>query len=345
MWLVRPAETRDLEGLMELAEEVSPGMTTLPPDRDTLGAKIELSTASFAAGLEPAASTQYLLALSDTDTGQILGCAGLYSNVGQPYGFFSYRLVKQLRHSVDLALTCPVELLQLTSEYTGVTEVGTLAVRSCARRMGVGQMLAKSRYMLLAAFPNLFNDRIISELRGWQDEKGLSPFWEAVGAHFFGMSFTVADRLSAVSGNRFIADLLPEIPIHASLLPAAARAAIARPHISSAIAMKMLEREGFKHEGMVDVFDAGPQLVARRKEISAVRCSRPYAARASRQGGRPSRRTLIATTEQRAFAVFQASALVDEKDNSLDLGGSPGNFIEAGQRVLGLAFDEMEAEE
>lgn len=45
MRVVRPIETRDLTGLVDLAESLGPGMTTLPADRTALADKVERSVA------------------------------------------------------------------------------------------------------------------------------------------------------------------------------------------------------------------------------------------------------------------------------------------------------------
>ncbi|MGH6780755.1 MAG: arginine N-succinyltransferase, partial [Sphingomonadaceae bacterium] len=72
----------------------------------------------------------------------------------------------------------------------------------------------------------------------------------------------------------FIADLMPKNPIYIDLLPESARTVIGKPHQDSAPAMAMLRREGFRFEGYVDVFDAGPQVHCDRDTIATVRLSR-----------------------------------------------------------------------
>ncbi len=62
---------------------------------------------------------------------------------------------------------------------------------------------------------------MVSELRGVVGPDGVSPFWEALGRHFFKMDFSEADRLSATTDNQFILDLMPKYPIYADLLPEA----------------------------------------------------------------------------------------------------------------------------
>ncbi|HEY5862690.1 MAG TPA: arginine N-succinyltransferase, partial [Casimicrobiaceae bacterium] len=71
----------------------------------------------------------------------------------------------------------------------------------------------------------------------------------------------------------FIAELMPKHPVYVNLLPEAARDAIAAVHVDTAPARAMLEQEGFRYEGYVDIFDAGPTVECFRENIDAVRRS------------------------------------------------------------------------
>ena len=311
--VVRPVRAGDVDALYELAEALGPGMTTLPADRDTIAGKLDASLKSFAGRLRPE-DAQYLLALEDLDSGRVDGIAAVYPSVGAPHGFFSYKVSRLTRRSRQLDRRLDVELLTLANDYTGATEVGSLAVRPQLRGSGAGRLLARSRYMLIAAFPDLFAPRVMAEMRGWQDADGRSPFWDAVGARFFHMDFPTADRLSAVEGAEFIAELMPTHPIYADMLPEAARRAIGRPHASSAVAMAMLLEEGFRHEQLVDVFDAGPQVHVERDRIRTVSENRLVRAQAGR--GREGRPLLVSTTDLETFRVAQAFA--DAGDETLE---------------------------
>ena len=118
--------------------------------------------------------------------------------------------------------------------------------------------LARSRYLFIATHRARFADRVLAELRGVQDERGGSPFWDGVAGRFFGMSFQEADYFNAINGNQFIADLMPKHPVYVAMLSDSARSAIGVPHPSGRAAMRMLEDEGYAYEGYVDIFDGGP---------------------------------------------------------------------------------------
>ena len=85
------------------------------------------------------------------------------------------------------------------------------------------------------------------------------------------MGFQEADQFNAVHGNQFIADLMPKHPIYIAMLPETARAVMGLPHPSGRAAMRMLEAEGFSHEGYLDIFDGGPTMAARTDQIRTVR--------------------------------------------------------------------------
>lgn len=307
MQVVRPIESRDLAALVDLAESLGPGMTTLPADRTALADKVERSVASFAGSIDRS-DAHYLLVLEDAD-GRLLGTSALYPNVGAPFGFFSYKRLRLVQRSQAVGANCDVEMLTLANDYTGTTEVGTLAVRPSEKGSGAGRLLARSRYMLVATRPDLFAPLLVGEMRGWQDAEGRNPFWDAVGSRFFNMDFATADRLSAVRGADFIADLLPKHPIYIDLLPESARAVIGRPHDASAPALALLKQEGFRYEGYVDVFDVGPQVHCERDQIATVRqsrCGQPVPiAPGSASGATPH---LVCTGELAQFRVTIAPA-------------------------------------
>ncbi len=305
-WLIRPARREDIDPLVHLARALGPGMTTLPADADTIAHKVESSIATFA-GTTPEDS-QYILVLEDRESGRVLGLSGVYPRVGEAHGFFSYKLTKLIQRSVDLGRRVEVELLTLSNDYTGATEIGTLAVLPEMRGTSAGRMLARARYMLIGAFPDRFASRVMAEMRGWQDEQGRSPFWDAIGARFFGMEFEEADRLSAIEGAGFIADLMPKQPIYTALLPDTAREAIGRAHAVSARAMAMLMDEDFRYENHVDVFDGGPQVHAARDQIRTVRETRVLELRIGQ--GDATGPLLLSNCDPADFRVVEAHGLI-----------------------------------
>src|SRR3569832_1970335 len=92
MLFVRPAGPEDFDSLMELAVLSGPGFTSLPEHEPTLRERLEVSAASFGGGLAPL-ERWYTIMLEDSDTGEVIGVAGVKAAVGLKRPFFSFRVV------------------------------------------------------------------------------------------------------------------------------------------------------------------------------------------------------------------------------------------------------------
>ncbi|MBU3079408.1 arginine N-succinyltransferase [Sphingomonas quercus] len=270
-WLVRAARESDLGALYEMAKLTGGGFTNLPADRAALAAKLARSAEAYASSEEAPGDHLYVLVLENAQTGAVRGTAQLFSGVGRSSPFYSYRLGTLSQISRELGRTFRAEMLTLTTDYEGCSEVGGLFLHPRERAGGLGMLLARSRYLFIAGHRARFAARIIAELRGVIDEGGGSPFWDGLGAKFFGMSFQEADEFNAINGSQVIADLMPRHPVYTAMLPEPARAAIGRPHPGGRAAMRMLEAEGFAHEGYVDLFDGGPTMVAATDALRSIR--------------------------------------------------------------------------
>jgi arginine N-succinyltransferase len=122
----------------------------------------------------------------------------------------------------------------------------------------------------MVEFPRCFEPEVIAEMRGVMDENGSSPFWEALGRHFFDMEYPQADYLSAADKS-FIADLMPTCPIYVPLLPKSAQDVIGQVHENTMPALKLLRDEGFTYTGMIDIFEAGPIVMCKLEDIRIVK--------------------------------------------------------------------------
>ena len=257
---VRPAREDDLDALFELAALGGDGLTNLPANRAVLAAKLRASVGAVASA--DARETGAAIILMTEAAGEVVGTSCIFVRVGAEWPFYSYRLTRQAAVSRALGRTKAQMLLNLANDFDGETEIGGLFVAPAARGLGVGGLTARARYLFIAANRDWFRTRVIAELRGYQDDDGRSPVWEAIGRHFYDMDFAEADRTNAVTGNQFIADLGPRHPIYRSLLAPDAQAALGRPHDDGRPAYDMLIAEGFRADGYVDIFDGGPTLVA-----------------------------------------------------------------------------------
>ncbi|GIU66615.1 arginine N-succinyltransferase [Candidatus Phycosocius spiralis] len=273
MLIVRPARLDDFDAFMGFARQSGPGFTSLPDDTTLLASRLEKSITSFSS---PAASLEgdggiYLLMIEQAQGGQAFGCAAVKTNIGRDVPFFNYRIVTYGQASKAANRRFEMRALTMVNDYTGCTEVGTLFLEPERRGDGAGKLLSLSRFMLMATDPQRFQGIVVSELRGLVDLDGRSPFWEVVGRPFYRMDFEEADKISATTDNQFIIDLSPKHAIYVDLLPESARGAIGETHPDGAPARRLLEREGLRFEGVIDIFDGGPLLAARIEDTRTVR--------------------------------------------------------------------------
>jgi len=273
MLVVRPAGPADLDHLLELAILSGPGFTSLPEDPDQLSERLDLSRDSFDGKMEPQ-ERWYTLMLEESDTGDVDGIGSVKASVGLKRPFFSFRVVNNAQSSPSLGIKLEQKTLVLVNECTGWTEVGSLFLKADRRKGGAGRLLSQSRYMLIGAEPELFNENVLAELRGVFTPDGACPFWDHVAHKFFPMEFDEADRMTGSTDKQFILDLAPRHPIYIDLLPEPARAVIGKVHPQGVPAMALLESEGFRPNGLIDIFDAGPTVSCQRDNIRTVRDAR-----------------------------------------------------------------------
>lgn len=270
MLVVRPAGPADIDVLTELAFLSGRGFTSLPEDRATLGDRLALSLASFTGQVEPR-EAWYVLMLENSETGQVEGVAAVKGGVGVKHPHFSFRVMTLAQYSSATETRFDHQALVLVNECSECSEVGSLFLRPGKRQSGAGALLARSRYLLIAADPSRFCTTIMAEMRGRFDQSDVSPFWDGIASKFFRLPFEEADRMITSTDGQFIRDLAPRHPIYVELVEAAARDAIGAVHRHGVPALKMLEQEGFEHSGLIDIFDGGPTMTCRRDAIRTIK--------------------------------------------------------------------------
>ncbi|MEM9704962.1 MAG: arginine N-succinyltransferase [Pseudomonadota bacterium] len=253
---IRAVREDDFEDLVALAQKSGGGMTNLPARPDGLQRRIEIALESYAAKATKPGPEMYILVLEVG--GVVRGTSAIFSTVGNEHGFVNYRINRTMQVSTELGKKGERRLLTPTHDFTGAAEVGSLFLDPSERGGGLGKLVARSRYLFIAQRPEIFAETLIAELRGWRAPDGGQPFWDALGRQFFDMDFEEADAHNAANGNQFIADLMPPYPIYVALLPKEARDSIGKPHDNGKGAVELLEREGFRYDGYIDVFDGGP---------------------------------------------------------------------------------------
>jgi len=330
---MRAAGPSDLAGFKQLREIAGPGFTSLMLDDRAMAAKLALSQQSFASAAANAGAERYFIALEHVATGMLAGCCGVKATIGEAPPFFNFRMITEAQSSAPVNRRFDMRVLISVNDFTGCSEVGSLFVRPEHRAAGVGRALAQNRYMLMAAQPQRFRSQVVSELRGVVSPEGQSPFWEAVGRHFFKMDFAEADKLSATTDNQFILDLMPQHPIYVDLLPQGARDVIGKCHADGEGARKLLEWEGFTFSNVIDIFDGGPLMSVQRDSIRTLREAKRVRLEAKAQPA-GAKRALIAAPHIQDYRCVSAHAAITEGVARVDSAVLTALKLDAGAEVL-----------
>ena len=267
---VRSIRRDDLPALMALAGDCGVGLTTLPPHEEVLARRIEASLRAGAAETE----ASWLFVLEENNA--VIGVAGLEGAIGLSEPCYSYRQGVTVRASQQADIFRRLPTLTLGNDLTGASALCTLFLAPAWRSGGHGVLLSRSRLMFIADRPERFSPVLTAEIRGVNDENGSSPFWNALGRHFFHADFARADYLRGTGASSAIAQLMPQQTLFTDFLPASARAVIGQTHPASLGAVRLLKAEGMQHTGYIDLFDGGPILVGSTRNLHTVSHSRVY---------------------------------------------------------------------
>ena len=330
MLVVRPAGPADLDSLMELAILSGRGFTSLPEDEATLLHRLTLSEASFI-GAIGAREAWYTLMLEDSDTGRIEGIAGVRAAVGVARPHFSFRIMTLAQFSSAIGTRFDHQALVLVNECSGWTEVGSLYLRPERRSGGAGSLLARSRYMLIGVERTRFSETVMAELRGYFAPDGVCPFWEGVASKFFRLPFEQADHMVMSTDGQFILDLAPRHPIYVELIDQAAHEAIGRVHVEGEAARAMLEHEGFRGSGLIDIFDGGPTYSAPRDTITTIERTSPLPLVQGNPVEAPER--LVSTASIEGFRATRAKVRIEDGVAMLDAAAIDALRLKPGELV------------
>jgi arginine N-succinyltransferase len=331
MKIIRPIGLSDLDALLHMAHTAGAGFTSLPPVREFLLKKIELSERSFAAEVQRAGHERYMFVIEDSVTGKVGGVCAVEAACGLDEPFYNYHVGVTVHASHELRVYNPVPTLYLANDYTGVSVLCSLFLIPDFREGGNGRLLSKCRFLFMANSPQRFAERVIAEMRGVSDEFGRSPFWEGLGRHFFSIDYDRAEHIVGMGNKAFIAELMPKHPIYTVLLSPEARSVMGRVHPQTAPALKLLEGEGFRYQNYIDIFDGGPTVEAPLQAIRAIRLSRLLAVRIGASvGGAPH---LVANTEVQGYRCALIETSPGEEQVTLTAEQAAALGVGAGDRV------------
>ncbi|MGF6109045.1 arginine N-succinyltransferase [Pseudomonas sp. ADAK2] len=270
MLVLRPVELTDLPQLQQLARDSLVGVTSLPDDSERLREKILDSCASFNKDVEGHGPENYFFVLEDLATQRLAGCSEILATAGFNEPFYSLRNRHFTSVSRELNIEHGVPALSLCHDLSGHTLLRGFHIDAELVRTPFSELLSRARLLFIAAHAARFSDAVITEIVGYSDEQGQSPFWDALGKHFFDLPYVEAERLCGLESRTFLAELMPQYPIYVPMLPQAAQDCIGRIHPDGQEAFDILEREGFETNSYIDLFDGGPTLYARTPGIRSI---------------------------------------------------------------------------
>ncbi|MHC8306184.1 arginine N-succinyltransferase [Pseudomonas sp. PB3P13] len=270
MLVFRPVDSGDLPQLQRLARQSLVGVTSLPDDIEHLRLKIFDSCSSLTTEVQSHGPENYFFVLEDQDNQRLVGCSEILATAGYNEPFYSLRNRPFTSASRELNIEHGVPALALCQDLNGHTLLRGFHIEAQLERTAFSELLSRARLLFIAAHPQRFAEAVITEIVGYSDDEGHSPFWDALGKHFFDLPYAEAERLCGLESRTFLAELMPHYPIYVPMLPAAAQACIGRIHPGGQEACDILEREGFETNSYIDLFDGGPTLFARVPAIRSI---------------------------------------------------------------------------
>jgi arginine N-succinyltransferase len=271
MFLIRDVRPEDLDDLEELAGHLD--TINLPADRARLEELIAWSQDSFAGRVRQPADREFLFGLCDLEQNKIIGTSMIIAQHGtfrRPSVYFN--VLEEQKYSDTLDKFFVHQVLQLTFNYDGATEIGALILDPTyqGHPKKLGKLLSFVRFLFIGLHRTWFRDQVVAELLPPLNPDGTSDLWDCLGANFTGLDYTTADRLSR-ENVEFIRTLFPHTPIYTALLPEHVRSKIGQVGEPTLPVKKMLENLGFRYDESIDPFDGGPTYAVSTDQCELVR--------------------------------------------------------------------------
>lgn len=195
MLVMRPAQMADLNEVQRMAADSPVGVTSLPDDAARLGDKIAASETSFAAEVSFNGEESYFFVLEDSATGKLAGCSAIVASAGYSEPFYSFRNETFVHASRELKIHNKIHVLSLCHDLTGNSLLTSFYVLPELVDSGWAELNSRGRLLFMASHPERFAESVVTEIVGYSDDQGESPFWDAIGRNFFDLNYAHAERL------------------------------------------------------------------------------------------------------------------------------------------------------
>jgi len=344
MMFIRPIQKKDKQALLALAAKTGSGFTSLPQDEAYIEARIARVIATWEGKAKPC-DQGYLFALEDAATQKIVGVSAIEVAIGLNNPWYDFHVGTQVHASEELGIYKHMKKLSLSNDHTGYSELCTLFLDPDYRKDKNGQLLSKSRFLFMAAFKEKFSEKLMAEMRGVSNEQGKSPFWDGLGKHFFNLDFEEVDYQTGIGNKSFIAELMPKHAFYVDFLSKAAQQVIGQVHPNTVPARRILEDEGMRYEGYVDIFDAGPTLEAYTQDLRIVKKSQLRQVTISEQTITGKQTLLIGNEKYLEFRTIMTEPVVDTEHIYLSQAQADALAVTNGEQVRIVPLFKKEKEQ
>ncbi len=274
MLIQRLCTMDDLAEIERLANNSPVGVTALPAERERLIAIIEASLASMADDVTFSGEERYFFVLENTSEQKLVGCSGITASAGFSQPFYTFRNEMFVHASREQGLHNRIHVLSLCHDLTGHSLLAGFHLDDALQaNAGLRSLNVRGRLLFMANHPQRFAESTAVEVVGVSDAEGNAPFWDALGRHFFAVSYLEAEQLGSSRGRHFLAELMPGYPIYVPMLSDAAQEVIGQAHPTAEQVFDILLQEGFETDDYIDIFDGGPVVQAKTSVLRSVQSS------------------------------------------------------------------------
>ncbi len=330
MYVIRPAEPKDLEDILRFSLAAGIGMTHLPGRKDVLEKLINKSADSFKESSPKIKDEEYMFVLEDLSNHKVGGTCAIHATTGSR-PFYIYRLEKLLPKSKDLAKPKENRVLRLTYYVKGPTEICGLYLQPEYRKEGLGKFLSHSRFFFIANHPERFAKNVIANMRGVIHENS-APFWEAIGRHFLDTDLEKMMKMR-IDNEHLVEEIFPPYPICVAILPKEAQEVIGKVHEDTIPALAILEKEGFKFADEIDPVDGGPIVTCSTKELLTAKQSNVCIVSEIISNALEAPPYLISNTKLAFRACLGTLQMIDEKQVALPAEIAEGLQVQKGDQI------------
>jgi len=268
MIVLRPAQLSDMSHLERLAYASGPMVSTLPAKRSHLLAKVERSIHYFEQEVFTPGEESYLFVLEEKLTGQLLGTGAINALAGEREPFYSFRNDIKIHSSRELNVHSRIHALTLNHDLSDHSQLCSFYIAPALADSLYPSLITLGRLLFMSVFPMRFANEWMAVLPGISDKYGRAPFWEHVGRKFFAIDYNQVEYYNATRDRTFIAEMMPYHPLYVTLIDEEAQAVMGMVHRDAQLQCDLLSEQGFEPDKYVEIFDAGPILIAPRNAIS-----------------------------------------------------------------------------